>query len=93
MYECGACALRFSSLRAFDSHRVGRHAYSSTEGLRFDPPREDGRRCLVAHELPDGGFVVNGTGLWGLVVDRDRALGRFPADPRTGEGHSEREAA
>jgi hypothetical protein len=31
---------------AFDNHRVGKHAYMHSEGLKLDPPVEDGRRCL-----------------------------------------------
>ena len=62
--QCGACQLDFASVAAFDRHRVGVHAYTLTEGLRLDPPREDGRHCLSSHELRDLGFVLTERGLW-----------------------------
>jgi hypothetical protein len=49
---CASCGEDFSSSTLFDRHRVGRHEYTQSDGLSFDPPREDGRRCLF---LPDGG--------------------------------------
>lgn len=70
MNVCGACALDFASVRAFDAHRVGRHAYSCSEGLAMVPPREDGRRCLAVHELRDVGFDVEASGRWFLVEHR-----------------------
>lgn len=56
------------------------------------PPREDGRRCLVAHELVDVGFAVDGRGRWGLVNRRLDVAARFSVDPDTAQGHL-REAA
>ena len=51
MTECAACGLFFSGTSSFDAHRVGRHAYTFSEGLRLDPLREDGRRCLHPSEM------------------------------------------
>lgn len=77
MNVCGSCRADFTSVRAFDSHRVGKHAYTGTEGLRRVPPVEDGRRCLVAHELIDVGFAQDGRGRWFLVNRRDAARRAF----------------
>jgi hypothetical protein len=44
---CGCCHRAFASLRRFDAHRVGVHAYD------WSPEREDGRRCLDVEEEPD----------------------------------------
>jgi len=48
---CTTCGRDFSGDRMFDRHRVGVHAYTLSEGLRMDPPREDGRRCLYPDEM------------------------------------------
>jgi hypothetical protein len=48
----------------FDAHRVGVHAYVLTEGLRMDPPREDGRRCLDETEVAERGWEPNDRGRW-----------------------------
>jgi hypothetical protein len=58
------CGLDFSSSAAFDAHRVGRHAYTFAEGLRMDPPREDGRRCLDRGEMEATGWNVDRRGRW-----------------------------
>jgi hypothetical protein len=64
MNLCRACGEDFASVNLFDRHRVGVHAYSLPEGLRMEPPREDGRRCLTAAEMRDRGWVRNGRGGW-----------------------------
>jgi hypothetical protein len=70
MNLCTSCNQDFSSVRAFDSHRTGRHAYTSTEGLRMNPPREDGRRCLAAHEMHiSPRFSLDVRGRWTLTSD------------------------
>lgn len=78
----------FGSLGAFDAHRVGKHAYTSTEGLAMDPPREDGRRCLHVWELEAQGFALNGRGLWSIKRDLERARERLSEEPRTEQGQS-----
>jgi hypothetical protein len=35
----------------FDKHRIGTHAYTYLEGLKFNPPVEDGRRCMSLEEM------------------------------------------
>ena len=75
---CTACGVDFGSVAAFDKHRVGRHAYTLTEGLAMEPPREDGRRCLDLDELRDAGFVRNALGRWTLAESLERARTRTP---------------
>ena len=53
---CRQCGRDFASGRTFDQHRVGVHDYTLAEGLRMDPPREDGRRCLYDAELLELGL-------------------------------------
>lgn len=77
MNVCGGCGKDFTSVRAFDTHRVGKHAYTLTEGLRRVPPVEDGRRCLDADELIRGGFAQDASGRWFLVERRDAARRAF----------------
>ncbi|HEX4672032.1 MAG TPA: hypothetical protein VH279_07175 [Solirubrobacteraceae bacterium] len=48
---CTSCGVDFTGDWLFDKHRVGRHEYMLSEGLRLDPPREDGRRCLDRDEM------------------------------------------
>jgi hypothetical protein len=61
---CAACGLDFGSTSAFDAHRVGKHGYTFVEGLRMDPPREDGRRCLSSKELLERGWAQDSRGRW-----------------------------
>jgi hypothetical protein len=61
---CRECGQDFSALKYFDAHRVGVHAYTITEGLKLDPPREDGRRCLSTKEMQDRGWVKDRYGRW-----------------------------
>jgi hypothetical protein len=49
---CAECCLDFTSLAAFDRHRVGTHAYPWS--LR----RRDGRRCLDPDELESAGLCI-----------------------------------
>lgn len=66
MTRCTACGEDFGGVSAFDAHRVGKHAYDFSEGLRMDPPREDGRRCLDLDEFAEHGLVLNKRGTWSL---------------------------
>lgn len=77
MNYCRSCSQDFGSVSAFDAHRVGKHEYTSTEGLRMSPPRDDGRRCLSVHEMEHGRFTRNKYGAWSLSSDlrRARAIG------------------
>ncbi len=61
---CRSCGQDFSSVRGFDLHRVGVHAYTYSEGAAMDPPREDGRRCLSVDEMRELGWEKNDRGLW-----------------------------
>jgi hypothetical protein len=51
------CGRDFVSVRAFDTHRVGVHAYTFAEGMALEPPREDGRRCMADEELIEAGLA------------------------------------
>lgn len=79
MNFCRSCQQDFGSVRAFDAHRVGKHAYSVSKGLRMTPPREDGRRCLSASEIAMAAserglpvFVRGRRGAWSLARDVER---------------------
>ena len=53
-----------SSTLLFDAHRTGVYVYSLEQGLRLDPPREDGRRCLDTDEMKAKGWELNDRGRW-----------------------------
>ena len=75
---CRSCGKDFSGLEGFDRHRVGVHAYTYSEGLKLDPPREDGRRCLTTDELlEDGGWATDAKGRWMYLPRANRARERF----------------
>jgi hypothetical protein len=61
---CSGCGQDFTSTVLFDRHRVGVHVYSLEQGLRLDPPREDGRRCLDSAEMTARGWELNDRGRW-----------------------------
>jgi hypothetical protein len=63
---CRRCGRDFASARAFDSHRVGRHA--------------DGRRCLDETELGNVGLALDARGRWCLTASAERARTLFSAD-------------
>lgn len=54
--QCGLCGNDFVSVSMFDQHHVGVHGYTFEQGLRFDPPVEDGRRCLDPEEMEAKGW-------------------------------------
>jgi len=61
---CSPCGEDFATVPDFDAHRVGVHAYTYSEGLKFDPPVEDGRRCLAVDEMVAKGWTKNQHGKW-----------------------------
>jgi hypothetical protein len=72
------CGQVFASLSAFGRHRVGVHAYTLSEGLRMEPPREDGRRCLDTEEMEALGWRRDSRGIWKLPLSeaqRERLAG------------------
>lgn len=89
MNVCGACGLDFSSVKGFDAHRVGKHAYTYSQGAKMDPPREDGRRCLSVEELEAAGFAQDVRGRWGSTEAREKAARDFRG---FGATHSAQEA-
>ena len=64
MNLCRACGRDFSSVEAFDHHRVGKHAYTYDEGVLRDPSRTDGRRCLSLEEMTSAGWTLDARGRW-----------------------------
>jgi hypothetical protein len=70
---CPGCRQDFSSVSAFDRHRVGRHAYGYLEGLRMESPREDGRRCLDEGEMRSAGMALDLRGRWCITRDVEQA--------------------
>jgi hypothetical protein len=94
MNLCTVCGLDFGSVKAFDRHRVGVHDYLFSEGVRMDPPRFDGRRCLSESEMESlvserTGCLVfsrNARGVWSMGEHVRGARERT----RQLVGHSER---
>ena len=41
---CSGCGHDFTSTNLFDRHRVGRYEFTLEQGLKLDPPQENGRR-------------------------------------------------
>jgi hypothetical protein len=63
---CRTCGEDFASVPAFDEHRVGVYDYDFADGMRMDPPRDDGRRCLGVDELEAAGWRKDRWGRWHL---------------------------
>jgi hypothetical protein len=64
LYGCSGCSQDFTSLSLFDRHRVGLFEYTLEQGLKLDPPRENGRRCLDSDEMRAKGWAQDGNGRW-----------------------------
>jgi hypothetical protein len=69
---CTVCRTDFASVDAFDKHRVGKHAFTFSEGLELTPPREDGRRCLDVDGMPAAGLELDQRGRWRLAAAAER---------------------
>jgi hypothetical protein len=93
---CGGCHADFTSLETFDRHRVGTYEYTLEQGLKLDPPREDGRRCLSPEEMQAKSWERNDKGRWTDPARSDRARLAFSASggspERPGKGSDEAEA-
>ncbi len=72
---CASCGLEFSGTSAFDAHRVGRHEYTLWEGLRRDPSREDGRRCLDSYQMGEAGMELDDRGRWRIIASAKQLRG------------------
>jgi hypothetical protein len=77
MNLCRSCNEDFSSVEAFDRHRVGRHAGPE-------------RRCLDTEELTAKGWVKNDRGRWVFVERALRATAHFETSRSLGLGVSRR---
>ena len=64
MNLCRSCGHDFASVRAFDAHRTGKHAYTYVEGLQSRAPRTDGRRCLTPDEMKAADWERDRWGRW-----------------------------
>jgi hypothetical protein len=69
MNICSTCGLNFVSVPSFDDHRVGTHDYTYAEGIRQDPPVEDGRRCLDLDEMEQAGWHQDRYGRWKSPIE------------------------
>jgi hypothetical protein len=77
---CCACQTDFASVKAFDTHRIGVHAYTFAEGLEMDPERIDGRRCADGDEMLAAGLELDTQGRWCIPSDvRERMVLRRAA--------------
>jgi hypothetical protein len=74
---CSECRCDFASVGAFDDHRVGSYAFRYAHGLRFDIPREDGRRCMDEDEMVAAGLELDARGRWRDPASAERTRGRF----------------
>jgi hypothetical protein len=74
---CTSCDCDFSSVAAFDRHRIGTHAYTNAEGLKMEPLREDGRRCMEVDEMTAAGMELNSKGRWYDFDAAERVRERF----------------
>jgi len=70
---CASCLEDFSSVRAFDRHRVGCH------DVLWSIERKDGRRCLDADEMRAAGMALGARGRWEIAAEAERARERFAA--------------
>lgn len=77
MNLCRSCGSDFTSLETFDAHRVGTHEYTFGEGLKLEPPVEDGRRCLDADEMRGRGWAQDSKGRWVNTTRAERARRTF----------------
>ena len=86
MNLCRSCSLDFSSLGAFDRHRVGKHELDW-------PEHPDGRRCMDESEMIEAGMEVDSRGRWRVAVsedDRRRLQGWLKTLPGTPQDASKR---
>ena len=86
MNLCRSCGLDFSSLSAFDRHRVGKHELDW-------PEHPDGRRCMSEPEMVEGGMEIDPRGRWRDAVseqDRQRLQGWLKTLPGTPQDASKR---
>jgi hypothetical protein len=75
--QCGRCGEDFASLEVFDRHRVGTFDYRFARGLKLEPPKEDGRRCLDVEEMKGRGWRLDSGGRWFDPVRSSRAARAF----------------
>ncbi|HST13264.1 MAG TPA: hypothetical protein VLJ44_00260 [Gaiellaceae bacterium] len=83
MNLCTACGEDFSSVSAFDRHRIGKHAYTYTEGLGMNPEHHDGRRSMDEAEMRAAGMDPNARGWWTITAAASLVAPPCQQDQRT----------
>jgi len=78
---CRACDQDFGSVELFDRHRVGQHAYTHAEGLRRNPPKTDGRRCLSVEAMLERGWQLDARERW-TDLERSGRAASMRTSPR-----------
>lgn len=69
MNVCPTCGLDFSTVAAFDDHRIGTFDYTFQQGVRREPPVFDGRRCLDLEEMEQAGWRTDRYGRWKSPIE------------------------
>jgi hypothetical protein len=76
---CRSCRQDFASISLFDAHRAGNHDFTYSEGVKMEPMREDGRRCLDADEMRAKGWTLDARGRWCNPKESARVSSYFAA--------------
>jgi len=63
--ECGKCGLAFSSVQAFDNHRVGGYGDPITIKGKTVGYTKSERRCLTIEGMQAKGMALTQKGIWG----------------------------
>lgn len=71
MNFCSSCREDFSSIAAFDKHRIGKHEYD------FSAKYPDGRRCMSVDEIAEAGMARDKYERWQLVESAESARRHF----------------
>ena len=74
---CRSCGVDFSSVSAFDRHRVGRHVYTLSEGLRLNTTHEDGTALPRCRRESAPGRRMELDRAWSLVRHPGRRAGQI----------------
>jgi hypothetical protein len=63
--RCSGCSEQFSSLKAFDTHRVGEFSVPTPKGPDYS---RHTRRCLDHDEMREIGLVLNEQKEWSVPI-------------------------
>lgn len=81
MNGCRECGQNFTTVKAFDEHRTGFHAFTYSEGIKMEPQRDDGRRCMTFSEMTEFGWSQDNHGQWRYPRDWESQQWRWELDP------------